>query len=69
MANTSTLSITRGTDSPWHDGGRVGEDVYSERHINAKLTVVPVKGWTRSDCSIPPDLGLDQPVAEYAEYE
>jgi uncharacterized protein YbbC (DUF1343 family) len=21
----------------------------SERHINAKLTVVPVKGWTRSD--------------------
>jgi hypothetical protein len=39
----------KGTDSTWHDGGRVGEDVYSERHINAKLTVVPVKGWTRSD--------------------
>jgi len=57
MANTSTLSIHEGTDSPWHDGGRVGEDVLTvERHINAKLTVVPVKGWTAQRLVRFPDL-------------
>ena len=44
MANTSTLSITRG--EPIRHGMTVSELAKmfnSERHINAKLTVVPVK--------------------------
>jgi uncharacterized protein YbbC (DUF1343 family) len=46
------LSFVDYTTEPIRHGMTVGELAKmfnSERHINAKLTVVPVKGWTRSD--------------------
>ena len=46
------LSFVDYTTEPIRHGMTMGELAKmfnSERHINAKLTVVPVKGWTRSD--------------------
>ena len=46
------LNFVDYTREPIRHGMTVGELAKmfnSERHINAKLTVVPVKGWTRSD--------------------
>src|SRR5258708_12769963 len=53
------LSFVDYTREPIRHGMTVGELAKmfnSDRHLNAKLTVVPVKGWTRTGCVDSTDL-------------